>query len=271
MNREELRDLYPGLPTREAALKALADMGYPLSTREIATASLRMSRELRLAWYSSVTPSERDAANQLKVIEAEAIEEEIRIEQSVAHRARVEKALENSGLDQRTQDTLRNTFWTDAMETARSWWEDKGPKTWKPSKVWLVLRGKASRGKTVAGAWALQQAAEAGRTIRCADGPLLSRLAPYGDGLRLLAELTAVDVLLIDDYGKEAMNDTAVGQFFRLCDKRHGNYKPTIITSNNDGDELGRRLGTIAHRIKSDGVTHEVIGEDLRLKQGALP
>ncbi len=59
------------------------------------------------------------------------------------------------------------------------------------------------------------------------------------------------DLLIIDDLGKEKPTEWALQMIYAIVDRRYNAYKPIIITTNFNADELIKKLGdsSIAHAI----------------------
>lgn len=90
----------------------------------------------------------------------------------------------------------------------------------------------------------------------------------------IFEKYATVDVLLLDDLGKEAPREGTVSQLWALLDYRYRNELPTIITTNYTGNELSNRLlaggdpfsvGSILDRIKA-GVHIHLDGSSKRIR-----
>lgn len=91
---------------------------------------------------------------------------------------------------------------------------------------------------------------------------------------KLLNQLRAVDVLVIDEMGYLNLRPEQTNIFFRLMEERYGR-KPTIITTNLDYDDwygfLGRKemVGALLDRLRHRCTTLRIDGPSLR-RPGAL-
>lgn len=74
-----------------------------------------------------------------------------------------------------------------------------------------------------------------------------------------------VDLLVIDDLGKEKATDWGNEQLFSLLDKRYRDCLPVVITSNCDMGQLGKRVdGAIMSRLIQTCEFIEMSGRDYR-------
>ena len=94
---------------------------------------------------------------------------------------------------------------------------------------------------------------------------LLDDLRPDGvNGLK--DKILKVDVLILDDIGKERLSDWALERLFIIINERHANNLRTIITSNNSLEELFRKTQpAIFSRIASKSILLHFQGKDKRL------
>lgn len=63
-------------------------------------------------------------------------------------------------------------------------------------------------------------------------------------------KLFFVDILILDDFGKEKLTDRAGESLFEVIDQRYLNERSTWITSNYSGMDLARRLGDRGEYIR---------------------
>lgn len=122
----------------------------------------------------------------------------------------------------------------------------------------LLVTGKPGRGKTrllaaICGVYLAQ-----GKRVRFYIARrLFGRLwATYSDGAeesedKVIAELTSCDFLAIDDLGHEGKaSDGVLGALHEIVTARHGNFRPTAISTNLSLDEIARRYDeSIASRV----------------------
>lgn len=59
----------------------------------------------------------------------------------------------------------------------------------------------------------------------------------------IISKLSSVEVLVIDDLGKEKPTESTKALLYRIIDNRYQNKSITIVTSNYERDELASRLG----------------------------
>ena len=87
----------------------------------------------------------------------------------------------------------------------------------------------------------------------------------------LLRQISAVDMLCLDDVGKEAGGDMAAALLFRVVDDRYSARLPTIVTSNRAIHELGAdsRFTAMAHRLLEDQLVFRF--PTINLRDGKLP
>jgi DNA replication protein DnaC len=119
---------------------------------------------------------------------------------------------------------------------------------YKAKGAGLYLIGDNEKGKThLAAGIAYELVQKAIPVVMTSMGDLLSRFrASYNDGYeseqRLMAVMTTVDLLVIDDLGKGQPTEWALEKMFELIDARVSKKLPMIITTNYTDDELLRRL-----------------------------
>ena len=143
-------------------------------------------------------------------------------------------------------------------------------------KGWLVIYGKYGTGKTMLlhaiGAYLVQT------NLLVMYGSVTELLAKLREGFgdnardvnREVDALKSVDVLLLDDLGKERSTDWAQEVLFQLFDWRYANRLPTVVTTNETIPELAKRYPAIASRLADAGLSHVVHNRapDWRLFQG---
>lgn len=135
---------------------------------------------------------------------------------------------------------------------------------WKPDKMGVGFVGEAGSGKTRAATLMLRAASEEGRSVLWISGTRLARAAaecfsgnaPEREAAKKTVALASrVNVLLLDDLGKEKMTDRAEMQLYDLLEHRTSHELPTLWTSNSNAaglhamfsperaDAINRRLG----------------------------
>lgn len=63
------------------------------------------------------------------------------------------------------------------------------------------------------------------------------------DDSRFAEDLKSVDLLVIDDLGKEKITDWRLEKLFEIINARYEDYKPIVITTNYTNSELENRIG----------------------------
>ena len=112
----------------------------------------------------------------------------------------------------------------------------------------LWIEGDVGTGKTTLAMLISKAALGAGRTVAIYSLPnLLSEIRrTYDDApgayTRLLARLTAVDLLQIDDVGAERSNEWVLEQLYAVVNGRYEEERSIIITTNLKLDELREQI-----------------------------
>ena len=93
-----------------------------------------------------------------------------------------------------------------------------------------------------------------------------------GQNADILDRLYGVDVLVIDDLGKEQATEYSLSMLYAIIEARYGKMKPIVVTSNHSRGELVGRWASIdestARAIASrlcEGETYEMLERDWRL------
>ena len=60
---------------------------------------------------------------------------------------------------------------------------------------------------------------------------------------RMIADLAEIELLILDDLGKEQLTDRMGEVLFEVFDRRYSNLKRTWITTNQPGTEIIARFG----------------------------
>ena len=111
----------------------------------------------------------------------------------------------------------------------------------------LWLYGGVGTGKTALAMIVSKAAIDAARTVAIYSCPrLLSVIRESIDGggvLPFLDQLTAVDLLHIDDLGAEHRTEWVLEQLYTIINARYEEERSTLVTSNLDRDELAAQLG----------------------------
>ena len=130
----------------------------------------------------------------------------------------------------------------------------------------VILLGPVGVGKTHTGVAFARAAFDAGRTIRfVSTDELLEGLRPSG-GIRWRPD--RVDVLVLDDLGREKPTDWSATTLDGIIDRRWKAELPTIVTSNLDPDALATHVGPrLWSRLYDSAVRHTVAGDDRRIRR----
>jgi len=93
---------------------------------------------------------------------------------------------------------------------------------------------------------------------------------------RLLAALTKVDVLVVDDFAMNPLQDPERRLFLEICDDRY-RRRSTVLTSQLPVDKWHKQIGdptiadSILDRLVHNAYRFELSGDSLRKKQGGRP
>lgn len=111
----------------------------------------------------------------------------------------------------------------------------------------LVIRGTNGTGKTTQACAALMELTQA-MTVRFATLDAIQR-AVSGSWIErtrspaeVLAAFTSCGCLLVDDLGQTPMDEKSTAMLLQIMSERIGNRKPTVYTTNYEGQGLYRRL-----------------------------
>ena len=111
----------------------------------------------------------------------------------------------------------------------------------------LVIRGTNGTGKTTQACAALMELTQQ-MTVRFATLDAIQR-AVNGSWIdrsrspaEVLAAFTTCGCLLVDDLGQTPMNERSTAMLLQIMSERIGNGKPTVYTTNYEGEGLYRRL-----------------------------
>lgn len=212
----------------------------------------------RVHWYTS-GPEHCDCPEALAEYEAEKEKNE-RIE-AIIKRERVKEIISDSGMSARFQLRTFDRFQvTDENERAlrackqyADTFRDKLPgRNSEPGRNGLFITGPMGTGKTHLAAAIANQLMHGGTPVICMTMiDLLDRIRQTfnASGNRwddneatLLNKYKRVDLLIIDDMGKEPATKWAVSKIYAIINARYEACLPTIITTNYTDSELVRRL-----------------------------
>ena len=208
-----------------------------------------------------------------------------------AMRQRVEKLLGQSGIKKRFRQRTFPNFHTDtpgrkknygiAKEYADNWayHQAKGDG--------LYIEGTNGTGKThLAAAIALQLIHEGVPVICKTSSDLLLDIKKSfdGDGIResgVLDIYKRVDLLIIDDLGKEQCSDWSMSTLYSILNDRYEDMKPTIVTTNYNADALvaaltpkgfdNTKIVAIISRLREVSTVMTMAWADIRGKEETQP
>jgi DNA replication protein DnaC len=166
----------------------------------------------------------------------------------VAQARRVRRVWASAGVPKRLADARFASYPASAQtapiaELIRAVWLDDGPS-------WLLLSGPTGRGKSGLAVSALRELIGRGQSGLFVPAPnLLDRIRQSWDetlGVKeheVVAAVRDVDVLVIDDLGKEQATDWVKTRLFVLLNDRYNAERRTIVTTNLSDRELAQRVG----------------------------
>lgn len=131
----------------------------------------------------------------------------------------------------------------------------------------LVLLGPVGVGKTRAATAAVRGAFAAGSSLIFAPvGELLDRLDwRRPDSAAWMAELMAVDLLVVDDLGAERSNEWTGERLYAVINRRWLDELPTVATTNLEPDQLAEALGERTYsRLVGGATVLRLAGPDRR-------
>jgi DNA replication protein DnaC len=135
----------------------------------------------------------------------------------------------------------------------------------------LWLTGGFGTGKTALAMIVSRAAIDAGRSVAIYSCPrLLAMLREsidngVGGVVEFLDQLTAVDLLHIDDLGAEHRTEWVLEQLYSIVNARYQDERSTMVTSNLSRDELAEQLGErIVSRLEGSCELLPFYGTDAR-------
>jgi len=112
----------------------------------------------------------------------------------------------------------------------------------------LYVWGPNGTGKSTFAANLSKALVNMGRTVLFRNSKLLTeeiKKTFSGEGVDILERCYGVDVLVIDDLGKEQPTDYTLSMLYAIVEARYGAMKPVVVTSNFARDELITRWAEV--------------------------
>jgi DNA replication protein DnaC len=137
----------------------------------------------------------------------------------------------------------------------------------------LWLMGDVGTGKTSLAMLVSKYALERHRTVAIYSLPklLYTLRKTYDDDsemsyLELIAALTSVDLLQIDDIGSQTSNEWVLEQLYTIVNSRYEEQKAIVLTTNFDPQELEEQITprTVSRLVEMCGDPLPLFGDDLR-------
>lgn len=189
---------------------------------------------------------EEEQERERKAAEAEA-------QRNQAMEEKINRLLGDSGIKKRFQDRRFETFKTDTPQRKRAWKTAKAyAENWDvhyADGTGLYIEGTNGTGKThLAAAIAMELITTRRIPVICKTASdLLADIKSAFDGeeateRQVLEVYKKVDLLIIDDLGKEQCTDWSISTLYSIMNDRYEEMKPTIITTNYNSDDLAIAL-----------------------------
>lgn len=137
----------------------------------------------------------------------------------------------------------------------------------------LYIHGPNGTGKTTFAANLAKALVNMGRSVLMRNSKQLTEdFKSAMSDQAILDRLYGVDVLVIDDLGKEHATDYSLSMLYLVIETRYAKMAPTVVTSNYSRGQLVMRWAgidestarAIASRLKDNAITVEMSGRDWR-------
>ena len=136
----------------------------------------------------------------------------------------------------------------------------------------LLFSGNTGLGKTFLSACIARTVADQGYSVVYESAGHLfaalekARFEANEENRRAAAKYTECDLLIVDDLGTELPGQFVTAALYSLINDRLLGNKPTIISTNLNSDEIGRRYNPqIASRLRGSYKRVAFVGDDIRL------
>ena len=136
----------------------------------------------------------------------------------------------------------------------------------------LLFSGNTGLGKTFLSACIARTVADQGYSVVYESAGHLfaalekARFEANEENRRAAARYTECDLLIVDDLGTELPGQFVTAALYSLVNDRLLGNKPTIISTNLNSDEIGRRYNPqIASRLRGSYKRVAFVGDDIRL------
>ena len=136
----------------------------------------------------------------------------------------------------------------------------------------LLFSGNTGLGKTFLSACIARTVADQGYSVVYESAGHLfaalekARFEANEENRRAAAKYTECDLLIVDDLGTELPGQFVTAALYSLINDRLLENKPTIISTNLNSDEIGRRYNPqIASRLRGSYKRVAFVGDDIRL------
>ena len=215
-------------------------------------------------------------------------EEERKAEENRRRVIRTERLLGRSGIKKRFRQRTFERFIANTPER-RIWlkaakeYADHFPEKLDAGEG-MYIEGNYGTGKTHLAAAIALQLIEAGVPVICKTSiDLLTDIKRSFDSHDIsedsvLRAYKEVDLLVIDDLGKEQVTEWSISTLYNILNDRYEDMRPTIITTNFGSDDLiavetpkgsnGSRIKAIVSRLREVSTVLTMVGEDYRSYEG---
>ena len=136
----------------------------------------------------------------------------------------------------------------------------------------LLFVGGTGLGKTFLSACIARAAADKGFSVAYESAPHLftrlekNRFSPDEESREAVDKLNRCDLLIVDDLGTELPGNFVTAALYSLVNDRLLAGKPTVISTNLNAEEMGRRYSPqIASRLQGSFQRLTFVGEDIRI------